>query len=185
MTDHLWRLNESNGDLCVRTGVEGKAASMGHRLTIAMQSWEATVQWSGNTPVAAEAIVDVDSLRVMHGEGGVKGLSEPEKTLARSNALKTLGAGKFPQISFRADRIEKTSSGYQLTGTLEIRGKTRERVIDLDVEDSGTFWQLSCEADVRQTDFGVKPYSMLLGSMKVVDTVRVSFSANASKNPTS
>ncbi len=31
MTDHLWRLDESDGDLCVRTGVEGKAASMGHR----------------------------------------------------------------------------------------------------------------------------------------------------------
>ncbi|MCH8980358.1 MAG: AAA family ATPase [Armatimonadetes bacterium] len=45
----------------------------------------------------------------MHGEGGVKGLSEPEKTLARANALKTLGASKFPQISFRADRIEKVS----------------------------------------------------------------------------
>ncbi len=185
MTDRVWRLDQSDGELCVRTGVTGRAASMGHRLTIAMQSWEATVRWSDDEPVAAEVIVDVDSLRVMRGEGGVKGLSEPEKTLARSNALKALGAGEFPRISFRADRIEKTSHGYQLTGTLEIRGKTQERAIDLDVEDDGTFWRLSCEADVRQTDFGVKPYSMFLGAMKVVDTVQVSFSAKASKNSTS
>ena len=36
---------------------------------------------------------------------------------------------------------------------------------------------MSCEADVRQTEFGVKPYSMLMGAMKVVDTVTVVFSA--------
>jgi polyisoprenoid-binding protein YceI len=45
------------------------------------------------------------------------------------------------------------------------------------VKNLGETWQLSCEADVRQTDFGVKPYSMLMGAMKVVDTVTVAFTA--------
>jgi polyisoprenoid-binding protein YceI len=39
-----------------------------------------------------------------------------------------------------------------------------------------------CEAAVRQSDFGIKPYSMLMGSMKVVDTVTVSFSAEHSRD---
>ena len=65
---------------------------MGHRLTIAMRSWQATIQWDGDEPVSAELTVDVGSLEVVRGEGGVTPLSGPEKILVRSNALRSLGA---------------------------------------------------------------------------------------------
>ena len=97
--------------------------------------------------------------------------------MARSNALKALDADRFPQIRFQASDIDKTDDGYRLTGTLEIHGVAVERGIDLHVDDLGDTWRLSCVADVRQSEFGIKPYSMLMGSMKVVDTVTVSFTA--------
>jgi polyisoprenoid-binding protein YceI len=172
-----WRLNASDGGLLVRTGVTGRAAKMGHRLTIAMNSWQATVRWDDGEPVAAELTVDVESLQVSHGEGGLMALSGPEKALARSHALKSLDAGRFPRIRYRVDDIQRTGDGYRLGGMLEIHGKSRERVIDLRVDDLGEAWRMSCEADVRQTEFGVKPYSMLMGAMKVADTVTVSFTA--------
>jgi polyisoprenoid-binding protein YceI len=150
---------------------------MGHRLTIAMKSWQAGVQWADGQPVAAHLAVDVDALEVSHGEGGLTALSGPEKALARSNALKSLDAGRFPEINFHAYDIEQTDDGYRLSGTLDIHGTSRPRVVDLRVEDLGGAWRLSCEADVRQTEFGVKPYSMLMGAMKVVDTVTVAFTA--------
>jgi polyisoprenoid-binding protein YceI len=155
---------------------------MGHRLTIAMNSWQATVSWAGREPAAVELVVEVDSLEVLRGEGGVKPLSGPEKALARSNALKSLDADRFPQIRFRADDIEKTGDGYRLTGTLEIHGKSHKRVIELRVEDLGESWRLSCDADVRQTEFGVKPYSLLMGSMKVADDVTVSCTVARAKD---
>jgi polyisoprenoid-binding protein YceI len=172
-----WSLSVFDGELIVRTGVTGRAAKMGHRLTIAMTSWHATVQWADGQPVSAELTVDVDSLQVSHGEGGMMGLSAPEKKLARSHALKALDAGRFPQIRYQADNIEQTDDGYRLRGTLEIHGKSRRHKVDLRVKNLGETWQLSCEADVRQTDFGVKPYSMLMGAMKVVDAVTVAFTA--------
>jgi polyisoprenoid-binding protein YceI len=181
MIGTAWTLNASDGELLLHTGVAGRAAKMGHRLTIAMTRWRATVKWSGGEPVAAELTVDVDSLEVLRGEGGVTPLSGPEKTLARSNALRQLDAGRFSRISFGADTIEKTSDGYRLTGTLQIRGKTRAQTVDLRVDDLGDVWELSSETRVRQSDFGVKRYSMLMGSMKVADDVTVSFSAQRAK----
>jgi polyisoprenoid-binding protein YceI len=160
----------------------GRAAKMGHRLTIAMNSWRATVRWSGSEPTAVELTIEVVSLQVLRGEGGVTPLSGPEKVLVRSNALKSLDAERFPQIRFQADDIEKTTDGYRLTGKLEIHGKARERVIDVRVEDLGNSWRISGQADVRQSDFGVKPYSLLMGSMKVVDNVTVSFTADRAKD---
>ena len=73
--------------------------------------------------------------------------------------------------------------GHRLTIALDIHGVTRECAIDRQVEELGDAWRMSCRADVRQPEFGIKPYSILMGSMKVVDTVAVSFSAERAKPP--
>ena len=177
MTKAVWALDASDGELLLRTGVKGRAARMGHRLTIAMTRWRATVDWAGAEPAAAELAVETDSVEVLRGEGGVKGLSGPEKTLARSNALGSLDAGRFPEIRFTAETIDKADDGYRLTGVLQIRGKSREHVIDLRTEDLGDSWRMSAESSVRQSDYGVKPYSLLMGSVQVADDVTVSFTA--------
>lgn len=173
----VWTLDASDGELLIRTGVSGRAARMGHRLTIAMKSWQATVGWAGAEPVSAQLAVEVDSFEVLRGEGGVKGLSGPEKALVKSNALKSLNAGRYPEIRFTADTIDKTDEGYRLTGKLHIRGKSRKHVIDLRTEDLSGAWQMSAESSVRQTEYGVKPYSLLMGSVRVADEVSVSFTA--------
>jgi polyisoprenoid-binding protein YceI len=178
----VWTLNPDDGELLVRTMVAGRAAKMGHRLTIAMKRWQATVQWSGGEPVSAQLTVDVDSLEVLRGDGGLTPLSGPEKILVRSNALRQLGAGRFPQICFDADAIEQSQDGYRLAGTLQIRGNTRDQVIDLRTEDLGDAWRLSTQAIVRQSEFGVKPYSLVMGSLKVADDVTVSFTGQRAKD---
>jgi polyisoprenoid-binding protein YceI len=156
---------------------------MGHRLTIAMKRWQATVRWAEDEPVAAQLTVEVDSLEVLRGEGGLTPLSGPEKILVRSNALRQLGAARYPQISFDADAVDRSRDGYRLTGTLQIRGKTQAQIIDLRTDDLGEVWQLSSETVVRQSEFGVKPYSLVMGSLKVADDVTVSFSAQRPKAP--
>jgi polyisoprenoid-binding protein YceI len=180
----LWTVDASHGELLIRTGVKGRAARMGHRLTIAMNRWQATVAWADIEPATAELAVEVDSLEVLRGEGGVRGLSGPEKALVKSNALKSLNAGRYPEIRFTADTIDKADDGYRLTGRLHIRGKLREHVIDLRTEDLGDAWRLSAESRVRQTDYGVKPSSLLMGSVQVADEVSVSFTAvHAKEDP--
>jgi polyisoprenoid-binding protein YceI len=181
MTDN-WTLDACDGELLLRTGVRGRAARMGHRLTIAMTRWQATVTWKGAEPVTAELVVDVDSFEVLSGEGGVKGLSGPEKVMVKSNAMKSLDAGSYPEIRFTADAIGKTGQGYRLNGKLHIRGKSRNHVIDLRTDDLGDSWRMSVESTVRQSDYGIKPYSLMMGSVQVADDVSVSFTAVRAKD---
>jgi polyisoprenoid-binding protein YceI len=182
-----WVLDGSSGELLVRTGVAGRAPRMGHRLTIAMTRWRAAVSWGEGgrgEPLAAELVVDVNSFEVLHGDGGVKGLSVPEKALVRSNALKSLDANRFPEIRFGVggDKIARTGDGYRLAGTLDIRGKSRRHVIDLRTEDLGDSWRMSAASSIRQSDYGIKPYSLLMGTVQVADDVTVTFTANHSKD---
>jgi len=182
VTDSPWTFSGSDGRLTVKTDVTGRASRLGHRLTIAMNAWNATVTWTADEPATVDLNVDVDSLEVVRGEGGVTPLSGAEKALARSNALKALGAERFPAIRFRADEVVTAGGGYRLSGTLDIRGNTRPKSVDLGVEDLGDEWRLSCDVQVRQSEFGVKPYSMFVGAMKVADEVTVSFTGRRAKD---
>ncbi|MCK0177606.1 YceI family protein [Mycolicibacterium sp. F2034L] len=177
-----WVLDPSHGELQATTGVTGRAAKMGHRLTIAFRSWQMTITWDDAEPVGAELVVEVDSLEVVRGEGGVTPLSGPEKAVARTFALSTFDASRYPMIEFRADAVEEIDGGYRLGGTLEVHGTTRPKTIDVCVEDLGEAWRLSGEAEVRHSEFGIKPYSMMMGAMKVADSVLVSLRAECSKD---
>ncbi|WIM89029.1 YceI family protein [Candidatus Mycobacterium wuenschmannii] len=178
-----WSLDGSDGDLLIRTGVAGPAAAVGHRLTLAMRHWRATTRWADDEPVGAELTVEVGSLEVIRGEGGVTPLSGPERILARSNALRSLDAKRHPRITFEANVIDKTDVGYRLTGTLTIHDTSHEQVVDLRIDDQGANWWLSSETTVRQSEFGIKPYSQLLGSLRVADDVVVAFAAKRAKQP--
>jgi polyisoprenoid-binding protein YceI len=176
-----WSLDGSDGELLIRTGVAGRAAQLGHRLTLSMRRWRATIRWDADEPLNAELVVEVGSLEVVRGEGGLTPLSGPEKILVRGNALRSLDARRFPRITFAANTVDKTDDGYRLTGTLTIHGKTRPQTVDLRTDDVGGSWQMSSETAVRQSEFGVKPYSQLLGSLKVADDVTVSFTGRHPK----
>jgi polyisoprenoid-binding protein YceI len=53
--------------------------------------------------------------------------------------------------------------------------------VEVRTDDRNGSWCLSSETTVRQSDFGIKPYSQLLGSLKVADDVTVSFTAECAK----
>ena len=165
-----WTLGPDAGELLLRTGVTGSASRMGHRLTIVMRSWRATVEWDGEVPSAIEMTVDLDSLDVLRGEGGMTPLSGAEKVLIRSNALKTLRAKKSPQAVFRSTTIERSGSVVRIAGILELAGHSGEQNVEVEVSDNSVLGT----AQVRHSDFGIKPYSMLMGAMKVADEVAVS-----------
>ena len=64
---------------------------MGHRLTIAMKRWQATVNWDQAGTRRGRACGRDGFAAGAARRGGVKGLSGPEKALVRSNALKVAG----------------------------------------------------------------------------------------------
>ncbi|OZC48848.1 S-adenosyl-L-methionine-dependent methyltransferase [Rhodococcus sp. WWJCD1] len=182
MTTATWTLDASDdGQLAVRTDVTGRAAKMGHRLTIAVTSWTATVEWSGEAPTAVTLVAEVSSLEVVHGEGGLTPLIGPEKIVAKANALKSFEADRYPSIRFVSEEITAVDSGFRLAGTAEIHGVSREITVDVTATDLGDRWHIESETIVRQSDYKITPYSQMFGAMKVVDEVTVTFDADYRK----
>lgn len=159
--------------LTLRTDVTGRASKMGHRLTLVIDDWTVTYDTDGAAPTSVDVRVVVDSLEVTDGEGGVTPMFGPAKALARSNALEALGSDTYPEIRFRSTDITATGGGYRVVGALEIRGVSHEHTVDVAV--SGD--EVALRTSVAQTAFGIKPYSQMMGAMKVVDEVDVEFRA--------
>jgi polyisoprenoid-binding protein YceI len=165
------RLGPDNATLSVRTGRGGAAAKAGHDLLIHVTTWEATLE-AGEDPAATSMRLGADStsLRVIEGTGGMQALGEDD--LANIHQTIDDEVLKRQEIAFRSTRVEPGPGGGRLRveGDLTLAGRTEPIAFDLEAGDDGS---LRARAVVTQTAWGMKPYSALLGALKVADDVEV------------
>ena len=168
-----FRLGPDNGDLRVRTGKGGAAARAGHNLTIAVTRWTATARLAEDPAQSElELTADSHSLSVLEGSGGMQALGDDDKQgIAQTIDEEVL---KGTTIAFRSTAVRPTGDhGLSVTGDLELSGATQPITFELTIGDG----RLHGEATVTQTEFGMKPYSALFGTLKVADDVVVSVDA--------
>jgi polyisoprenoid-binding protein YceI len=169
-------LGPGHGRLVVLTQRTGAAAKAGHNLTIHVTSWEAGVA-VGETVAETVVNLSVDggSLRVHEGKGGMQALGEDDK----ADIEKTIDDEvlKRENITFHSTRAEPLHDGGGVTvsGDLTLNHQTRPISFDVIISDAG---HVTATAEIRQSDFGMKPYSTLFGALKVVDEVTVQIDAN-------
>jgi polyisoprenoid-binding protein YceI len=168
-----YRLGPHDGTLVVRTGRTGAAAKAGHDLVIEVTAWEATLH-VGKSPAdtSVELQADATSLHVREGSGGVQSLGEDDKSSIRTTIDDDVLKGQA--IAFRSTAVTGADGKLTVEGELTLVGSTRPLAFDLAVGDDG---RLSGAAVVKQTDWGMKPYSTLFGALKVADEVRVEIDA--------
>ena len=142
----------------------------GHDLLIHVTSWKATIELGERTTVALD--IDGSSLRVREGTGGMQALQDEDK----ENIHQTIDDEVLRRdaIEFRSSRVEVSGPGLHLEGDLTLNGETRPLGFDLALTAEG---RLEGTAVVKQTDWGMKPYSGLFGALKVVDEVEVGIEA--------
>lgn len=165
--------DQETAGLEVHTGVAGRSAKLGHRLTLAPKAWKAELTLTDDEPTGLTVTVDAASLDVVAGEGGLKALSAPERGVARGNAHKSLKVKQYPEIEFRSTDLARTESGFAVTGQLTICGVTKPCEFALEYGQEDPVPALTGAVPVRQSDFGIKPFSLMMGTLSVADEVTV------------
>lgn len=163
-------LGPDSATLQVKTYREGVASKAGHDLVIDVTRWHATVNiGDGAAPLAIELNAEPDSLSAREGLGGVKPLTDKDRADIRKNIqAKILGT---KPIEFRSTAVEAAGDGrLAVHGELSIAGNTRPTTVELSVGPDG---QVSGVVSLTQSEWGIKPYSALMGTLKVRDSVDV------------
>jgi hypothetical protein len=155
-------LGPDNGSLSVRTKRTGAAAKAGHNLLIEVTAWEATMD-------ATSIVLDVDatSLRVREGAGGMQALGDDDKAGIEETIDDEVL--KKQAIEFRSTSVQVGGSRIGVEGELTLNGATHPIAFELNVADG----RLGGSVVVKQSDWGMSPYSTLFGTLKVVDEVEV------------
>lgn len=165
-----YTLGPDNAALTVKTGKTGPAAMAGHNLKINVSSWSATLTLADDAASTLTLTVDTHSLRTISGDGGAQALGVDD--LPKIDKTIDQDVLKGRPISFESTHIHAGDAGDELHvhGDLNLLGNSGPIEFSLKLDDSG---HLTANATVVQSSFGVKPYSILFGTLKLADEVQV------------
>ncbi|MBL8914215.1 MAG: YceI family protein [Archangium sp.] len=156
------RYDASQAELLVFTFKEGILSAMAHDLKL-----RATTLELETTETSVKLKVDASSLRVVSPmkDGAENPSALPRMLYAeieKNTAGDVLNAKKFPAITFESTALSET----QVIGKLTLHGTTRELTGKRTAKNTAEF-------SFDQRDFGIKPYSAMLGTLKVKPEVTI------------
>lgn len=146
-------------DCRVSVFVDGMASSFGHDATLKVTSL--SVDIGEDDGITAD--FDAGSLRVIND------ISDSNRRDIERNAEKTLESRKYPKIQFRSVSVVRDGDRARVEGDLTLHGVTQQ--ISLDAHDDGRQWNAKVVLDQRK--FGIKPFSAMLGALKIKPNVEV------------
>ncbi|ADG88349.1 YceI family protein [Thermobispora bispora] len=167
-------LSPETGRLFIHTTRSGPGAMAGHDLTIEATRWRglAVADLEDPAKCSVNVEVEVDSLEVREGTGGLKQLTDSDRAEIKRNICdKVLKSVRYPKIIFESRRFEGTPESFRCEGDLTITDVRRPVVLDCRVVDG---W-VQGTTTVKQSRWGIRPFSAFFGALRLDDDIQVRF----------
>lgn len=170
-------LDATSAECLVLTFKEGLLSAVAHDLQIRVGTFTIDVD---DTTHAITARFDPASLKVIGAvqDGAVRegALSDADKQkIEHTIADEVLAVRAFPDIRFTSTQVQPEGEGFRVWGELTLHGRTKAIVFPVHRRAD----RYVAEVTIHQPDFGIKPYSALLGALKIKPDVTVRCSAPA------
>lgn len=155
---------------------EGLLSKVAHDLELAVEDFE--VRWEGAGEPDGEAVratFRADSIRVLHalrdGRPNPRALSARDhRKIEDSIRGEVLDTRRYPEVRFRSTAIRPAGDGrWDLRGELSIRG--RARPVSGTARREGD--RLVAAFRLDQRDWGIRPFTALMGALKIQPHVDV------------
>jgi len=123
---------------------------------------------------AVRATIDARSLQVecvmKEGVETENGISDGDKRKIETQIVEdVLDANQHPSIDFRSTAIQPVAEGYRIEGLVRMHG-IEKPIVSLAQRVNGHY---SADLTLHQPDFGIKPFSAMLGTLKIKPDVIV------------
>ncbi len=170
----------------------GKAPKLGHNHVLSAPNFEGyfhvPAEGALNTRFDLsfrldQLVLDQPEHRAALGANFASTLSEEAVEGTRRNLLgdKLFQAETYPYVRIRSVHISGDAPKFAARIVVEMHGQTREQWVALSVQGLPDALQAEGAFVLRQTDFGVQPFSLLGGLLAVQDEVVVEFSLQGRK----
>lgn len=190
---HLYRLDAAASRLHIHVFRAGRAAGLGHNHVLSAprlqgRVWLPAAALQGGAqalaPSQAEFLLRLDelqldepALRAALGPGWASMLSAEAVAATRANMLGPTGlqAQAFPWVRLRALRLVGEAPKLALEVEVQMHGQSRTQWLALEARLEPARLQLRGALVLRQTDFGLQPFSVGAGLLAVADELLLEF----------
>jgi polyisoprenoid-binding protein YceI len=145
-------------------------AKLAHDLILSPSQWSGTMNVDADNPAASSASLSIDarSIQILEAVGGMKSLSDKDRRdIGKNIDEKVLDTGKFPTLTFESTSVSGSEPNFNVAGNMTIKGTSRPVNVALSVNGS----QVAARTSISQKDFGIKPFSAMMGAIKLRDDV--------------
>jgi polyisoprenoid-binding protein YceI len=178
-----YQIDKSSSRFTVRAFATGMLSSLGHSPTFAIRDFDGQLDFTPEDPATTSLRLHVraDSLEVTDDIKN-KDRQEMESTMNQ----RVLETAKYPEIAFSTNNVSASQLGesrYQakLNGTLTLHGVSRPVMIPTQVTLMGDMLRAGGEFPLLQSNFGIVPVSVALGTLKLKDEIKFAFDIVARK----
>ncbi|MGH7699212.1 MAG: YceI family protein [Gemmatimonadales bacterium] len=164
----------------VRTGRAGLFKGLGHEHLVRARAFQGTIVYVPAAPERSSVAirVAVDSLEIRTDAD-----SSDVAKMTRAMREQTLKVEEYPEITFVSREVAPVEGGVRVTGEFTLARRTRPLVVDVALTLAGDTLRATAAFRLKQTDFGIKPYSAGFGTVKVADEVRFALDVVAAPAP--
>ena len=187
----VYKVDSAASEILVTVRRGGIMASLGHDHIVASHDLQGYIfldKSSSQNPscradfYAPIANLEVDNIELRRAAKLPTTPSAKDIAGTTSNMLKSVEAGEFPFARLHSSDCLKALSGEYSEVTFNIHGVDQKRNIAIAVEEvSEDKIILSGEFAVLQSDFGIQPFSIMNGLIKVEDKLELSYKIIARK----
>jgi hypothetical protein len=166
----------------------GRAARFGHNHLLTVPQLEGWVWIPGDRLNASrfslrfrldQLQIDDAALRAATGGGFATPRSADDIAGTRANMLKSLAAERYPWVVLNAVAVTGEWPLAVADVAVTLHGVTQVQRVVLRIEHDAQALQASGRFAVRQSDFGITPFSVLGGALGIDDTVAIDFTLRA------
>ena len=124
-----------------------------------------------------ELTIDEPAMREMAGPDFPPGVPQSARDGTRKNLLSEalLDGEKYPTIQLRTTDVVAAAEGFDVGVEIRIKDQVRNVRVPITLENKEGALVARGEFPLRQSELGLKPFSVAMGSLVVLDEMRIRF----------
>ena len=184
----LYQVDTDMSQILVRAYRGGLMAKLGHDHIIASQNLQGYIRINKQTgECRADFFVSLSNLDVDNEKFRIAAKLDTTPSASdiigtKNNMLKSLEQAKFPFAQLHSSDCSPALSGNITKVALTLHGVTSNLPLEIKFKESGENQLLvNGNFSILQTDFGIEPFSIMNGLIKVEDRLDLRYSISAKK----
>lgn len=179
----LYRIDGTQSHIRIFVTRTGPMAALGHDHIIEEPNVRGWVRYAGSNNTAAfelelpvlDLVVDDPAERRAAGGDFAEALSDEARSGTRTNMLSPalLDAQAHPVITVRSTGISGRTPNLTAAVTIELAGHSSQQELPFRLTTTASRLRAQGEFELEQTALGLKPYSTMLGALRVADVMRI------------